>query len=256
MPGYPVLPRAMSIEEIDAYLDSDPIPCLLCGHSFRVLARHLRLIHAMTPDQYRERYGLPYSVGLAAVSSRQRFEELLRQRVARTPPRKGRKKAKPLVHKPLEFRGKERHSHYQRLMATRRLNEVNNLPADFRFGPEHLELFISRVLTGRTFKEVARDPDMPSLAWVRTAFIEWPRLREKFEQGVETLPFPLQARLKRLGPRFAAAVARLRDRGMSIQAIAKVLGVDAMSVHARLPKAAPPAPEPPPAPLGSNRKRR
>ncbi|MFO1067973.1 MAG: MucR family transcriptional regulator [Geminicoccaceae bacterium] len=258
LPGYPVLPRAMSIEEVDAYLDSDPIPCLLCGHSFKVLARHLQHIHAMTPDQYRERYGLPYSIGLAAVSSRQRFEELLRQRVARATPRKGRKKSKPVVHKPLEFRGKERHSHYQRLMATRRLNEVNKLPADFRFGPEHLETFVNRVLTGRTFKEVARDPDMPSLAWVRTAFMEWPRIRERFERGVEALPFPLQAKLKRLGPRFTAAVARLRARDMSIMAIAKVLGVDAMSVHARLPKAEPPPP-PQPAPdppLGSKRKRR
>ncbi|MFO1069055.1 MAG: MucR family transcriptional regulator [Geminicoccaceae bacterium] len=224
----------MSIEEADTYLASDPIHCLLCGRTFRSLGRHLRYTHALETDAYRELYGLPYSVGLASPSTRKRFAEVMKARALATRPRRGRKASATRVFKPLELRGKERKSHYQRLRAMQRLNEVNGLPPGFQFGKEHLQTFVARVLTGRTFREVAKDPDMPSLPWVRIAFQHWPEVRESFETGVESLPFPVQAKLNRLGSRFAKAVLDLRARGLSIRVIAQMLGVTLMSVHARI----------------------
>lgn len=232
--GYPIPPHPMSIEEADTYLASDPIHCLLCGRTFRSLGRHLRYTHALETDAYRELYGLPYSVGLASPSTRERFAQVMKARAVTTKPRRGRKASAARVFKPLELRGKERKSHYQRLRAMQRLNEVNGLPPGFQFGKEHLQTFVGRVLTGRTFREVAKDPDMPSLPWVRIAFQHWPEVRESFEVGVESLPFPVQAKLNRLGNRFAKAVLDLRARGLSIRVIAQMLGVTLMSVHARI----------------------
>jgi len=37
-----------------------------CGQSFRTLKRHLGTEHQLTPEQYRERYGLPSSYPLVA----------------------------------------------------------------------------------------------------------------------------------------------------------------------------------------------
>ena len=45
---------------------NDHIVCLECGKNFRVLKRHLETDHQMTPEQYRERFGLPRDYPLVA----------------------------------------------------------------------------------------------------------------------------------------------------------------------------------------------
>lgn len=38
---------------------NDHLVCLACGKNFRMLKRHLRIDHNLTPEGYRERFGLP-----------------------------------------------------------------------------------------------------------------------------------------------------------------------------------------------------
>lgn len=45
---------------------NDHIVCLACGKDFRVLKRHLRVDHNLTPEKYRQRFGLPRSYPLVA----------------------------------------------------------------------------------------------------------------------------------------------------------------------------------------------
>jgi predicted transcriptional regulator len=40
--------------------------CLACGKHFKTLKRHLRTEHELTPDQYRDRFGLPRSYPIIA----------------------------------------------------------------------------------------------------------------------------------------------------------------------------------------------
>ena len=40
---------------------ADHLVCLDCGKQFSTLKRHLRTDHQMTPDQYRQKWGLPSS---------------------------------------------------------------------------------------------------------------------------------------------------------------------------------------------------
>ena len=63
--GYPISPFNMSKEDQKSYFSGDSITCLLCGKKYRSLGgNHLRRIHEITEDQYREMYGIPYNKGL------------------------------------------------------------------------------------------------------------------------------------------------------------------------------------------------
>lgn len=52
-------------EQVDAYLDCDPIVCLECGKSMQVLAMHLCRKHNMSAKEYKEKYNIPIGRALA-----------------------------------------------------------------------------------------------------------------------------------------------------------------------------------------------
>lgn len=62
--GFPTEPHALSLSEIRDYFAGDRLTCLLCGKDYEQLGNHLRLIHSYTCDDYRLRYGLPWSRSL------------------------------------------------------------------------------------------------------------------------------------------------------------------------------------------------
>ena len=51
-------------KEIDHYLAGGKIQCLLCGKRFKSLPTHLIRVHEISPDQYKEKYGLPWKQGI------------------------------------------------------------------------------------------------------------------------------------------------------------------------------------------------
>ena len=57
-------------QEIERYFNSETIECLLCGRRFRRLGQHLAARHDVSVDEYRRRYGLPWSRGLTSAASR------------------------------------------------------------------------------------------------------------------------------------------------------------------------------------------
>ena len=62
--GYPKDTAFTSIKELNAYYADEQIECLLCGNEFNALNHHLRTKHEMTVDDYRLKFGLPFSRGL------------------------------------------------------------------------------------------------------------------------------------------------------------------------------------------------
>ena len=44
----------------------DAITCLECGKKFKSLKRHLRTDYTLTPDEYREKWGLPHDYPMVA----------------------------------------------------------------------------------------------------------------------------------------------------------------------------------------------
>lgn len=56
--------------EVERYFSGKTIKCLLCGERFRRLSFHLAAKHGMTTDQYKARFGLPWTRGLSSADSR------------------------------------------------------------------------------------------------------------------------------------------------------------------------------------------
>jgi hypothetical protein len=56
--------------EVRRYFSGKSIKCLICGQRFQRLGRHLAAKHRTSVDDYRARFGLPWSRGLTAATSR------------------------------------------------------------------------------------------------------------------------------------------------------------------------------------------
>jgi predicted transcriptional regulator len=58
---------------------ADHIVCLDCGHSFKMLRRHVLTDHAMTVDQYRDKWGLPRDYPVVAPEYAERRSALAKK---------------------------------------------------------------------------------------------------------------------------------------------------------------------------------
>jgi hypothetical protein len=68
------------MDEVNAYLCDDLIKCLECNKRFRMLTgKHLRGVHGMTPHDYREKWGLPYTTPLAGQATREIRAEIAKR---------------------------------------------------------------------------------------------------------------------------------------------------------------------------------
>lgn len=56
--GYPMPPLKDS-QELLAYFSGDKITCMVCGRSLRTLAVHIKRIHGMSANAYKDRFGIP-----------------------------------------------------------------------------------------------------------------------------------------------------------------------------------------------------
>jgi hypothetical protein len=79
----PHIRRFQSLTEVDAYLDMDPLPCLLCGESLTSLHKHLESVHNMSVHEYRDLFRIPQERSLISKSLREKKREMIRkQRMA------------------------------------------------------------------------------------------------------------------------------------------------------------------------------
>lgn len=68
--------RKVPVVSIKASVKPDYIVCMECGRKQKTLRRHLQTAHGMTPDQYRQDYGLPASYPLTAPNYSERRREM------------------------------------------------------------------------------------------------------------------------------------------------------------------------------------
>lgn len=65
-PSQEAAPEKNPAVSVRASLKPDFIVCMECGRKQRTLKRHLKTAHGMTPDQYRQDYGLPRDYPMVA----------------------------------------------------------------------------------------------------------------------------------------------------------------------------------------------
>lgn len=58
--------KAQPAVDVKKSVFGDHLVCLACGKGFKTLKRHLMTEHEMTPEQYQEKFGLPYSYPMIA----------------------------------------------------------------------------------------------------------------------------------------------------------------------------------------------
>jgi predicted transcriptional regulator len=54
---------------IERYFSGDTIECLICGRHFKRLQTHLAAKHGVAADDYKRRFGLPWTRGLTSAAS-------------------------------------------------------------------------------------------------------------------------------------------------------------------------------------------
>ena len=64
---------------IDKSITNDYIVCLEDGKKLKMLKRHLRAVYNMTPEQYRERWGLPLNYPMVAPNYAKRRSALAKE---------------------------------------------------------------------------------------------------------------------------------------------------------------------------------
>jgi predicted transcriptional regulator len=65
-------PKPEPAVPIKQSMRADHLACLDCGKQFSMLKRHLRTDHQLTPEQYRQRWGLPLSYPMVAPANAKR----------------------------------------------------------------------------------------------------------------------------------------------------------------------------------------
>lgn len=221
-PGFPIEPRPFSRAEIIEYMSGDRITCLLCGKDYRKIGIHLLKCHGITPDDYRARYGLPWSKGLCCQETRARHSALAKKNIE-----EGRI---PLQYGVPVPRGTQRPSQpFMTEVAQQNGLKANGLPRTW--GDADAEAILAEMAKGRPLKHVLGDPGRPGSSWFHDYCRSHPEFVLRIDEAWDALPFPVAAAGGRLGPRFVAELRKLFDNGMSDQAAAAVLGVTAMACN-------------------------
>jgi len=73
-----------TMAQVEEYLCQPRIKCLLCGGCFKILGTHLK-VHSTTADEYRVRFGIPFTYALAAPDVLQYRSRLEQGRAALDP---------------------------------------------------------------------------------------------------------------------------------------------------------------------------
>lgn len=197
-----------SLLEVREHLGGDRIPCLICGKLYRAVCHHARLAHGISARDYKRRFGLPVSQGVAAPQAREAWGASIRKTREAGRITDGRP---PGGHHP------------QPAYTARDMRRID---------PETINAVLRHVYGGCTLTEACSKPGMPRWTWLHAQMARDDALRARVDAVIEALPFAQQARMKKLGARFAAAVAA--HPGSAALAISKALGVSEEAVRRQI----------------------
>jgi len=215
LPGYPWEGKFQTKDEVRAYLDHTKVTCLLCGRKYIQLANHIARAHDVCRDDYKERYGIPWSYGLAGKEFRE-FNRELGKRLSN----------EGIIPRP------SRESIAKMLEASGKVLRRDEEPAWNKYKPEDYEEYLRRIASCRTVTDVGNDKDMPDRVLFYRYIKANPEFREKFIATLDALPYPFQAQIGKTGKSFQRDVVHLRQQGLTWIEIGQRLGVHKYTVQA------------------------
>ncbi|MCP4690042.1 MAG: MucR family transcriptional regulator [Desulfobacterales bacterium] len=224
LPGYPMEGKLRTKEEVDAHFSGDKIQCLLCGKWFKALGTHLLRQHDVTHDEYRERYGLPWTRGLTGRATFKKNSGRMKRMISEGRVVSDIEKANACrkgTQKPAQP--------FNRDAASKNIRMVHNKPPIYR--QENYEAVADRMREqGRSLKDVCRDPDLPAVKSCRRHMRKDPGFKKKIQQAYYSMPYSLQHKYRKVSPQFLIECQWMRAKRMSYAKIAKALGVNRYAV--------------------------
>ena len=229
MKGFPWNGRFKTKQEIDNYFSGDRVQCLLCGKWFKQIPTHLKMIHDISSDEYRETYGLPWKHGLCGEEVSLKLRKTMKERWDSgfcndlEAARKQLKKAKKRQDQPF-------------FKKVRSENLISGNKKRQKYFHEDFQNVLTRMLEeNKILDEVCKDADMPNYSLVYQYARRNKEFRKALDGTYEKLPFSIQARARKLSEdKFRKAIISLRKSGFSVPEISRYLGVSENMIRLRL----------------------
>jgi IS30 family transposase len=199
-----------------AYLQQDPLPCLLCGQLCQSLGMHLQRSHKSTSREYKITFNIPLSLSLTAHSTRVKNVEAGKVKVqegkllsTKDPAtyQKVRSKVDRTKKRTYPFMGpnKWKEEHFDQLFRIMKDQQVT----------------ISKALV------LLEGPDYSTF---HKHITKNPALKQKFLDVVHSLPIHLQAKMHATSEDNKQMVLKIKETGLSNVKIAALLGVNAATI--------------------------
>lgn len=225
-PRYPWEGHFVTVEEIRDYFANEKVTCLLCGKEYDNLGLHITATHKITKDDYKEKYGIPWSYGLAGekfkTGGSKRFKEMRKAgKIAQSPSKEHMQK--------LRLSNRKRRPAVEAFRNDSRRKALEQHGRTEKWGEKDLEEYLRRIATGRTPVEVGQDKDMPTQGVFYRYVKSNPDFRKRYEKIWNDLPYKVHVRAGKPTEKFENEVVKLRCKNMTLPEIAEKLDV---SVHA------------------------
>jgi hypothetical protein len=231
LPGFPWRGKFMTKKEIDEYFSNpEGIQCLLCGRIYKSLNGHLQIIHDISYEEYRGRYGLPWRRGLVSTRVSNRLSDLLTERI-----RNGSFKPKPDNKAAIEriLAGHRRKD--QPFLTGIKAEKAKRLSKkNVRYSRKDFKNVLSVMLKRKiTLRQACVGKDLPPTPTVLSYAESNPGFRKKLLDTYYALPYVVQARADMFSPQFYEDLRRLKGKGLSDTEIGEKLGVSKKTVQKR-----------------------
>lgn len=230
MPGFPWDGKFETKQEIYKYFSGDKIQCLLCGKWFQRLPFHLKGIHDITSEEYKEMYGLPWKHGLCGKEFSIKLSKIMNKRRDN-----GYSTDMDAVRaRPKHTRKRQDQPFFTKIRAE---NLVSGGKKERRkYFHEDFQNVLKRMLDeNKTLAEVCKDADIPCESVVYQYSRRNKEFRKALDKTYEKLPFSVQAKATKLSvDKFRKAMLSLQQSGFSILEISRFLGVAENTIRRRL----------------------
>lgn len=228
LPGFPWKGQFQTKAEVDVYFAGEKVQCLLCGKWYKEISNHLQ-VHEITVDEYKKRFGLPWSKGLGSEKSKNR-----RQRRAYKKMEEG---CIPYItDDSLRPKGQYHSKHtdqpFAKKLKTERALQVHGQSRKWEM--QDYETILDRMRAQqRTLGDVCKDEDVPSIVCWNRFVKTHPDLMERAQAVHNTLPYAIQTktRIFPMSPQFREDCQTLHHQGLTYGQIGKRLGVSPTAVR-------------------------
>jgi hypothetical protein len=232
LPGFPWKKQFTTKDEIDQYFSNpDGIQCLMCGRFYGTLHNHLQIVHEISHEQYRDRYGLPWRKGLVSRNVSRGFSSRLKKRI-KNGSFKPRPDNKAAVNK-IRAGGRRKDQPYLTEIKAEKAKGLSK--KNIKHSHKDYEKVLSVMLKHKiALREACMDESLPASSRVLSYAESNPGFRKKLMDTYYALPYDVQARADMFSPQFYEDLKKLKAKGLANTEIGSKLGLSYKTVKTRL----------------------